>query len=218
MNKLLKTFVFFILVFVLSQALLVQNALSSTSTTNKRGKALFALCIQCHGKHGGGNHKIKAPAIAGMELWYIERQLNNYKSGVRGLHPEDIPSLRMRPMARTLRYKDDVKNVAEYVSSLPRPKVKNMISGNIENGKTSYANCMACHGANGEGIQAMNAPSLSGLSDWYLVSQLRNFKSKIRGADPAKDPFGAMMVSMAMTLADDQAIHDVVSYIKTLKK
>ena len=40
------------------------------------------------------------------------------------------------------------------------------------------------HGQNGEGIQAMNAPSLLHTNDWYLVSQLNKFKAGIRGANP----------------------------------
>ena len=30
-----------------------------------------------------------APTIAGLDQWYVEAQLKNYKSGLRGLHAED---------------------------------------------------------------------------------------------------------------------------------
>ena len=60
----------------------------------------------------------------------------------------------------------------------------------------------------------MNAPRLAGMSDWYLVTQLENFKQGIRGAHP-KDMYGPQMASMAAILSADQAINDVVGYINT---
>ena len=57
--------------------------------------------------------------------------------------------------------------------------------------------------------------SLAGQNDWYLVTQLKNFKAGFRGSDPL-DTFGAPMRAMAAGLRDEQAIIDVVSYINTL--
>ena len=68
----------------------------------------------------------------------------------------------------------------------------------------------------GGASQATNAPRLAGMSDWYMVTQLKNFKQGIRGAHP-KDMYGPQMASMAAILADDQAIEDLVAYINTFK-
>ena len=57
---------------------------------------------------------------------------------------------------------------------------------------------------------------LVGQSDWYLVRQIKNFKSGIRGKNP-KDTYGMQMAPMAMTLATDEAINNVVAYILTLQ-
>ncbi|HMC96391.1 MAG TPA: cytochrome c, partial [Flavobacteriales bacterium] len=84
------------------------------------------------------------------------------------------------------------------------------------NGQDIYVTCTACHGAEGEGIQATNAPRLKGMSDWYMVTQLKNFKQGIRGAH-SKDLYGRQMASMAAILADDQATDDLVAYIDTLR-
>ena len=54
------------------------------------------------------------------------------------------------------------------------------------------------------------------MSDWYLVTQLKNFKQGIRGAHP-NDLYGPQMASMAAMLGDDQAINDLVAYINTLR-
>ena len=64
--------------------------------------------------------------------------------------------------------------------------------------------------------KALNGPRLSGQHDWYLVRQLQNFKSGIRGGD-SKDAFGAQMRPMAALLADEQAMKDIAAYIATLK-
>ena len=79
-----------------------------------------------------------------------------------------------------------------------------------------YATCAACHGASGAGIQATNAPRLKGMSDWYMVTQLNNFKHGIRGTD-RKDIYGPQMANIAAMLADDRATTDLVAYINTLK-
>ena len=41
-----------------------------------------------------------------------------------------------------------------------------------------YAACAACHGAQGEGNPALNAPKLTGQGAWYLQRQLRHFKQR----------------------------------------
>lgn len=88
-------------------------------------------------------------------------------------------------------------------------------SGDPERGKTLYGTCGACHGANAEGMQALNAPALYGLEEWYIVRQLKNFKNGIRGTDP-RDVYGMQMAPMAQILPDEQAMEDVAAYIVTL--
>ncbi|RNL66672.1 c-type cytochrome [Zhongshania marina] len=83
-------------------------------------------------------------------------------------------------------------------------------------GKALYAACAACHGAEGEGNAALNAPSLVNQQDWYLERQLLGFRSGLRGSDP-KDGYGAQMQAIAKTLPDDNAVKAVVSYIASFK-
>ena len=93
--------------------------------------------------------------------------------------------------------------------------VKAYAAGDVAKGKASYAVCMACHGADGMGNKALNAPRIAGQESWYLVRQLKNFKNGIRGADP-KDKYGMQMRPMALTLANDQAIADVAKYVSIM--
>ena len=87
--------------------------------------------------------------------------------------------------------------------------------GDANTGQALYAVCAACHGAQGEGNQALNAPKLSGQDSWYLSRQLKNYKQGSRGTHP-DDVYGQQMVPMVATLTSDQAIKDVVAYIATL--
>ena len=91
-----------------------------------------------------------------------------------------------------------------------------LAAGDAAKGKVLYSVCAACHGANGEGQEALNAPKLAGQQDWYVIRQLQNFKAGIRGTNP-KDTFGMQMAPMSQTLANDQAMADVAAFIKTLK-
>jgi len=184
----------------------------------ERGEALYALCAQCHGAEGRGNRDFQVPAIAGLPQWYIQMQLQKFRVGLRGTHFDDITGMRMRPMSLTLRGDSDVAAVSTYAASLPAYKPEPSIDGNAAAGKGLYALCAACHGQNGEGVQAMSSPPLKYASDWYLVSQLNKFKAGIRGTNP-KDPTSLLMgpqSPMAMTLKTEQSVRDVVAYISTL--
>lgn len=182
----------------------------------ERGEALFALCTQCHGANGEGNSTYLAPDIAGMPQWYAETQIRKFRDGLRGTHFDDIAGMRMRPMALSLRTDEDVTNVAAYVASLPpHDPAAELAGGDAAKGAQYYATCAACHGQNAEGNQQMNAPPLRDASDWYLKTQLSNFKAGVRGANPA-DGLGAQMRGMSYTLPDDQAILDVIAYIENI--
>jgi len=89
-------------------------------------------------------------------------------------------------------------------------------AGDAGRGKALYAVCATCHGPNAEGMQEMNGPALAGREAWYLIRQLQNFKSGVRGSDP-RDIYGLQMAPMAQVLADEQAIEDVAAYLSSLK-
>ncbi|MBF0287949.1 MAG: c-type cytochrome [SAR324 cluster bacterium] len=181
-----------------------------------KGKALFATCIACHGTDGAGNKALNAPAIAGQEEWYLERQLKNFKEGIRGADAKDVYGAQMRPMAMTLINDQAVADVAAYAASLPAKAAADTVTGDAAAGKASFAVCIACHGADAAGNKALNAPKLKGQHDWYIVRQIKNFKAGIRGANP-KDIYGAQMRPMAMTVATDDIANNIAAYINSLK-
>ena len=182
----------------------------------ERGEKLYALCAQCHGANGAGNPMALAPSIAGLPQWFIEGQLKKFQSGARGTHFDDIAGMRMRPMSMWLETDDDTQAVAAFVAGMePVEPVNTLSGGDAEAGKAKYLPCIACHGQNGQGNQALNAPPLAGTSDWYQLSSLKAFKAGVRGTNPL-DTTGALMRPMSMTLADEQQMLDVIAYIGTL--
>ena len=104
-----------------------------------------------------------------------------------------------------------------FVTALPvrTGTIEQTVNGDARRGKTLYASCGACHGAQGEGNQVMSAPALAGQSDWYLVRQLDKYRSGARGYDPA-DALGNQMKAAAAVLAEERDVQDVVAYINTL--
>ncbi len=180
------------------------------------GKAAYAVCATCHGQQGEGNVALNAPRLAGQEDWYLSRQLTAYKVGRRGTARGDIYGLQMRPMAMTVAGAEAEANLIEYIGMLPAGPAPVTIEGDATAGQQKYAVCVACHGARGEGVQALGGPRLAGQDDWYLVRQLQNYKNGLRAYSRA-DTFGQQMKPMAMTLTDDKSINDVVAYINTLR-
>ena len=180
------------------------------------GKPLYATCAGCHGAQGEGNPALNAPKLSGQGDWYLKRQLIYFKSGARGAHEQDVYGKQMAAMAATLADETAIDNVVAYIGTLPDAPAPGTLKNDAAEGRNRYVTCGTCHGRNGRGTQATNAPRLAGMSDWYMVRQLANFKQRIRGAHP-KDPYGPQMVSMAEILPDDKAIADVVAYINTFK-
>jgi cytochrome c553 len=184
----------------------------------ERGEFLFELCQQCHGADGGGMALALAPAIAGQQQWYLEAQLQAFRGGDRGLHPDDLGGLRMYPMSQLLTTDEDSRAVAAYVASLPAVRLPvTLHSGDPKKGEVFWATCKTCHGEKGEGLQPMHTPALVGQHDWYLLTSIGKFKAGVRGSNP-KNANAVLMRGMAATLPDENAVHDVIAYIATLKR
>ena len=104
-----------------------------------KGEARYAVCQACHGVDGMGNKALNSPKIAGQEPWYLERQLKNFKAGIRGADSKDTYGIQMRPMALTLADDQSIRDMAAYVSSMPVERaVVNTINGDLEAGKAAY--------------------------------------------------------------------------------
>ncbi|MDA0681281.1 MAG: c-type cytochrome [Proteobacteria bacterium] len=179
------------------------------------GAAQYAVCAACHGQQGEGLQALNAPKIAGQDPWYLKRQLQNYKTGLRGTHDDDIFGKQMAPMAATLFNDAAIDNVVAHIQTFPDNPSPATIDGDVVNGQRLYNTCAYCHGKEAQGIQAINAPRMAGMTDWYLASQLKNFRAGVRGEHP-QDFYGKQMGFMGRTVHDDQKVNDLVAYINTL--
>jgi len=94
-------------------------------------------------------------------------------------------------------------------------QVASIPKGDPVAGRAAFAVCAACHGANGEGNQMLNAPKTAGGEGWYLKRQIHAFKHGLRGSNE-KDTYGLQMAPFASTLADDATINNLVAYLEGL--
>lgn len=214
---------------------LAQSTLQSPNET-VTGEELFIVCTFCHGDSVQGNDRRDGPALAGLEAWYLELQMHNFKKGIRGNLAEDVPGQVMHFSSPMLRNDYTIASVAEYISALepgkpmaanavgarpyiwdsPYAGLEPSIMGDAEAGRETYTTvCTACHGEEGRGNEALGAATLTYLSEVYMIRQLMYFRDGIRGAHP-EDIRGQQMAAMAKLLTDDQKIADVVAYISGL--
>lgn len=81
------------------------------------GQQTYQTCLACHGPDGRGVRDVNSPPLVGQHDWYLLAQLQKFKSGWRGTHPEDIWGATMRPNAMLLD-QAAMENVVAYISTL----------------------------------------------------------------------------------------------------
>ena len=194
---------------------LLAAALAVTLAGAAGAENKFDYCLLCHGSAANGNAGIRAPKLSGMEPWYLTRQLENFAAGIRGTPGGDASGHEMGPVGLRVKQEGVLADAVTFVGGLPSAKPVPTVTGDTKHGKQLYAACGSCHGAKAEGNAQLQAPALAARSDWYLVTQLRNFRDGLRGADE-RDNYGAQMRAVVASLPDDKAITDVVAYINTL--
>ncbi len=172
------------------------------------------VCMTCHGGYGQGSEVVGGPKLAGMEPWYIKRQLQGFRSGFRGTAADYIPAFEMRATAAILS-DVEIDGVVADIAQWPDVALEPTVQGDTMAGQELYASCAACHGAMAEGNEALAAPALAGRNDWYLLRQLELFSNGQRGAH-ADDTAGQQMRAMMGSLPDAASWRNVISYISTL--
>ena len=174
------------------------------------GKAKAAACAGCHG--ADGNSAVGSfPKLAGQNVKYLLKQMNDIKSGAR---PVAV-------MAGQLDSKSDqdLQDIAAYFSSqsstigaadkdLVALGEKIYRSGSKESGVSA---CMACHSPTGKGNAMAGFPALAGQHADYVAKQLRAF----REGERTNDGDSKMMRSVAFRLTNKE-IDAVSSYISGL--
>lgn len=163
----------------------------------------FDFCTTCHGAAGGGNVAIQAPALAGIEPWYLASRLQAYRDGARGHdYRRDPAGAEMRAAIRGTS-SPQADAIFRYVLRLEGKAVQTGSGNDAARGRLLYEqHCATCHGTGGLGLEALHAPNLRRLNDWYLVSAWRRYQDAQRGQDANVDPAGAQMRAIAQALPD----------------
>jgi len=195
-----------------------EQPVGSIFSLTARGENLFTFnCAPCHQLEGGGDVAFNAPALAGQHGWYLVKQLENFKEGTRGAHPQDLQGIQMSPMVKLLPDDEAIGEVAAHIAAMSPFDTPSTLNGDATRGEALFTGtCLPCHGKNGQGNPLTNAPRIAGQADWYLLRQLTKFKKGIRGAHE-KDTTGMQMAAMAKTLMDEKAMKDLAVYINGLR-
>lgn len=82
------------------------------------------------------------------------------------------------------------------------------LAGDAVAGKEKYAVCGGCHGANGEGNEALKYPKVAGMPATEFVEQLKAFQSGERD--------NATMKAMVAGLSDAD-MENIGAYVATFK-
>lgn len=143
----------------------------------KMGARLFANnCSQCHGSDGRGTYGF--PNLADDDWLYggtpeaIKISIANGRNGA------------MPPWGSALG-EDGVENVTQYVFSLGG---RDQDAGQAEAGKQLFNTyCVACHGADGKGNQALGAPDLTD-NTWLYGGSPEYVKHSIRAGRNGRMP------------------------------
>ncbi len=128
-------------------------------------------CFTCHGLAGQGDGA-SVPRLAGLDSGYLQKQMEDYASGLRA---DEV----MGGIAGRLTH-DERRAVAAWYAGRPVPVV---VAGPMKAPPAAYAACVDCHGAAGEGGGAAN-PALAGQPAAYPLEQLRRWKTVERRNDP----------------------------------
>ena len=84
-----------------------------------RGQELYSqTCFVCHGENAMGNPVLNSPRLAGMSDWYMVIQLQKFRSGLRGDHPDDTYGAQMVPFATLLPDERALLDVVAYINTL----------------------------------------------------------------------------------------------------
>ncbi|KJH82700.1 cytochrome-c oxidase, cbb3-type subunit III [Pseudomonas sp. KSR10] len=169
----------------------------------KMGGRLFASnCSVCHGSDAKGAYGF--PNLTDNDWLY-------------GGAPETIKTTIMEgrqaamPAWRDVLGEEGIRNVAGYVRSLSGRDVPEGISADIEQGQKIFAtNCVACHGPEGKGTQAMGAPDLTD-NIWLYGSSFGQIQQTLRYGRNGRMP------AQQEHLGNDK-VHLLAAYVYSLSQ
>lgn len=154
-------------------------------------------CFTCHGLKGEGD-TASTPRLAGLDQGYLQKQMEDYASGLR---QDDVMTRVARGLSPEAR-----RAVAGWYASLPVPAPAATTAppapprvwfvGDERRGITA---CAACHGNQGQGA-GRSYPQLAGQPAAYTLDQIDRWKAGKRRNDPR-----GVMAAAVQRLSDGEA-------------
>jgi cytochrome c oxidase subunit II len=83
------------------------------------GASSYTTCAYCHGAAGQGSWSTNAPPLAGMSDWYLARQLQQFREGHRGRHPQDFHGAQMARLSKVVAEGKQTDDLLAYINTLP---------------------------------------------------------------------------------------------------
>lgn len=84
----------------------------------KNGAWFFEMeCMGCHRYNGHGELAFKSGPISGLPDWYLLGQLEKFRDGIRGYHPDDEHGRKMRQIVGGLNA-EEIRDILAYVLTL----------------------------------------------------------------------------------------------------
>jgi len=151
----------------------------------EQGKQLGFTCMGCHGIEGYRNAypSFRVPRLGGQQGAYIEAALRAYREGTR-----PHPTMQAHAAALT---DQDIENLVAWITSVG--DAKDSATTEAAAGVSPAAACVACHGADGEGV-VPQPPTLAGQQADYIEYTLQQYKDGSRS--------GTVMSAFTASLSD----------------
>lgn len=169
----------------------------------KMGGRLFASnCSVCHGSDAKGAYGF--PNLTDDD-WLWGGEPETIKTTIMGGRQAAMPAW------RDVIGEEGIRNVAGYVRTLAGRDIPEGINVDVEQGQKLFAaNCVACHGPEGKGTQAMGAPNLTD-NVWLYGSSFAQIQQTLRygrnGRMPAQEEI----------LGNDK-VHLLAAYVYSLSQ
>jgi len=182
------------------------QALSATGDA-ARGEITFEICQGCHRAHALGRPDGSYPRLAGQHGTVLIKQMTDVRAG-RRRNDKMLPFI-----DKHVTSPQDIADIAAYLTKLPSPANNGHGPGTeLARGEKIYAaDCASCHGKAGEGDAARFYPRLNGQHYKYMLREMIDIRSGVRGNS------NPQMVEVVKKLsdADLDAAADYVSRLPT---
>jgi cytochrome c553 len=166
-------------------------------------------CAQCHAYNGGSDGSGAFPRIAGQSPYYLDKQMQDFASGVRS-------DAVMTPIAKALTPEEAADVVAYYASVAspflplasadPTLVARGKQLARIGDAAKNLQSCDDCHGPDGAG-EPPAIPYLAGQYAHYIAFQLKMWQLGFRKSSPNAMEYIAKRL-------DDQEVAAVAAYFQ----